>query len=488
MTANAVEAAHSDEAERIVLGALMLQPAVIDNVQEILTCGDFYRPQHSAIYAAITANAGVGEPVDPVAIAITMDRFGELGRIGGAGYLHTLVESVPTVASATWYARQVRERAFARRAEEAAVRLQVATRSGDRAAIESAYQRLQEDLAAAPTDDGAWRSRLKSGAAFILDMPDKVSAVWGSGDDVLWAAGEALMICGQQGVGKTTVAGQIVMARMGLTSEALGWPVVPGSRRVLYLAMDRPQQAARSLRRLVRPQWRDTLNDKLVVWQGPPPADFATNPTILMEMCRSADADTVVVDSIKDAAIGVSKDEIGAGYNRARQAAIAAGVEVLELHHQRKAGENGSKPKTLADVYGSTWIPSGAGSVLLLWGQAGDPVVELLHLKQPRNDVGPLTVVHDHTAGTSRVDRSDITRDLLYLTARQPKGMTPRAAAVVLFGEPDPDRNAIEKARRRLDAYVEDGAMFRSEGVRGGRGGGEPAAYFMVERREEPAR
>jgi replicative DNA helicase len=478
------ESAHSDEAERIVLGSLMLQPGTADDVTAIIRASDFYRPAHSAIFAAITANVGLGEPADPAAIAVTLDRFGELQRVGGADYLHTCVAAVPVIASVTWYARQVAERAFARRAEESATRLQQVARKGDRSAIATALEQLQLDLAAAPGQDGAvWRSRLTNGAAFIYDMPDKVAAVWGDGDDVLWAAGEALMICGPQGVGKTTIGGQIVMARLGLTTEVLGWPVTPGSRRLLYLAMDRPQQAARSLGRIVRPEWRDVLQERLVVWQGPPPADFAAEPTLLMEMCRAADADTVVIDSVKDAAIGLSKDEVGAGYNRARQTAIAAGVEVLELHHQRKTGDGGGKPNSLSDVYGSTWIPSGAGSVLLLWGQAGDPVVELLHVKQPRNDVGPLTVIHDHDSGRSSIDTGDITRDLIYIASREPSGLTVQRAANALFGQAE--SNDVEKARRKLDGLVRKGLMVTREGEPTTRGGKAPKVYFAAELRAE---
>jgi replicative DNA helicase len=96
------------------------------------------------------------------------------------------------------------------------------------------------------------------------------------------------------------------------------------------------------------------------VWQGPPPADLAKYTGLLLDMCRKAAADTVVVDSLKDAAIGLNDDEVGAGWNRARQTAIAAGVEVVELHHQRKSagGARASHPG-IDDVYGSTWLTSG---------------------------------------------------------------------------------------------------------------------------------
>jgi len=82
---------------------------------------------------------------------------------------------------------------------------------------------------------------------------------------------------------------------------------------------------------------RAELDDRLAVWPGPPPHDLAKYSALLSKMCRDADADTVIVDSLKDAAVGLSDDEVGARYNRARQTAIAAGLEVIEVHHNRKA-------------------------------------------------------------------------------------------------------------------------------------------------------
>lgn len=65
------------------------------------------------------------------------------------------------------------------------------------------------------------------GATFILDGPTEVQAVWGEGDQVAWAAGEPLLINGSTGVGKTTIAQQVALARLGLRSEVLGMAVKP---------------------------------------------------------------------------------------------------------------------------------------------------------------------------------------------------------------------------------------------------------------------
>ncbi len=297
-----------------------------------------------------------------------------------------------------------------------------------------------------------------AGGSFILDTPAHPEPLWGTGSEVLLADGESLIIAGPQGLGKTTLAQQLTLGRCGFGeyAELLGYPIKPGAARTLYLAMDRPRQAARSFRRMVGDSWRAELDDRLVVWQGPPPADLAKHRGLLLDLCRKAGADTVVVDSLKDAAVGLTDDEVGSSYNRARQTASTAGVQIVELHHNRKAtgGIKAGHP-TIDDLYGSTWLPSGAGSVVLLSGAPGDPIVGAHHIKQPAEEVGPLRVIHDHDAGRSTVWHS---ADLVLLAAA-PGGVTALDAARVLFDAEQPTATEKEKARRRLDKLARSGEL-----------------------------
>ena len=333
-----------------------------------------------------------------------------------------------------------------------------------------------EDDDGGPAEAPSLLSRILPGGC-ILDVPAVPEAVWGHSEEILWAAGQSLILAGPDGVGKTTIAGNIVQARLGLgPGSVLGLPVAPGRRNVLVLLMDRPQQAMASLARFFTGADRETLDARLRVWRGPPPQDLARNTGMLAELCLLADADTCVIDSLKDAALKLSDDETGSGWNRARQIAIEAGTQLLELHHPRKSQEGNRKPSKLEDLYGSRWIPAGAGSVLSLWGEAGDPVVELTHLKPIVTTLGPWHVTLDGKTGRVAAEHDT---DLVEQTRlRGAAGMTVAAAAQLLSGAGKPSRSDIEKARRRRPQ-----AHRRRPPARAGRGNRARLSLRMAPRR-----
>ncbi|MCC9308063.1 replicative DNA helicase [Kitasatospora sp. RB6PN24] len=110
-------------AEQSVLGGMMLSKDAIADVVEVLKPIDYYRPAHELIHSAILDLYARGEPADPITVASELTKRGELSRVGGPTYLHTLVNSVPTAANAEYYAEIVHERAVLRRLVEAGTRI-----------------------------------------------------------------------------------------------------------------------------------------------------------------------------------------------------------------------------------------------------------------------------------------------------------------------------------------------------------------------------
>lgn len=114
---------HDLVAEQSVLGGMLLSKDAIADVLEVVRPGDFYRPGHQAVYDAVLDLFGRGEPADPVTVAAELERRGELKRIGGATYLVTLTQTVPTAANASYYAEIVAEKSILRRLVEAGTRI-----------------------------------------------------------------------------------------------------------------------------------------------------------------------------------------------------------------------------------------------------------------------------------------------------------------------------------------------------------------------------
>ncbi|MBM7847090.1 replicative DNA helicase [Arthrobacter roseus] len=110
-------------AEQSVLGGMMLSKDAIADCVEVLRGIDFYRPAHESIFESIIDLYGRGEPADAVTVSDELTKRGEIARIGGAAYLHTLIQSVPTAANAGFYAEIVRERAVLRRLVDAGTKI-----------------------------------------------------------------------------------------------------------------------------------------------------------------------------------------------------------------------------------------------------------------------------------------------------------------------------------------------------------------------------
>src|SRR5580692_6112012 len=86
---------HDVAAEQCVLGGMLLSKDAISDVMETIRPDDHYRPAHQIVHEAILELYGRGEPADPVTVSDLLSKRGELARIGGPTYLHTLIASVP---------------------------------------------------------------------------------------------------------------------------------------------------------------------------------------------------------------------------------------------------------------------------------------------------------------------------------------------------------------------------------------------------------
>lgn len=111
------------DAEQAVLGALFLEPEAFYRVADIIRPGDFYQHGHRLIYEAAVGLQEEGEPVDLVTVTDRLRREGVLEKVGGAAYVASLVEMVPTATNIEYYARIIEEKALLRTLISVAARI-----------------------------------------------------------------------------------------------------------------------------------------------------------------------------------------------------------------------------------------------------------------------------------------------------------------------------------------------------------------------------
>ena len=102
------------EAEQSVLGGILIDNEALPKVLEIIEPNDFYRDNHKKIFLAFLELFENNTPLDIITVTELLQKKGELTNIGGATYLASLVDSVPTTANITHYAKIIKEKSILR--------------------------------------------------------------------------------------------------------------------------------------------------------------------------------------------------------------------------------------------------------------------------------------------------------------------------------------------------------------------------------------
>jgi replicative DNA helicase len=102
------------EAEQAVLGAVMLENEALASVVEILTPEDFYKDSHKKTFLAMLDLYKKNEPIDLITLTEQLSRKEQLEEIGGASYLSSIVNQIPTSANIKYHSKIVKEKALLR--------------------------------------------------------------------------------------------------------------------------------------------------------------------------------------------------------------------------------------------------------------------------------------------------------------------------------------------------------------------------------------
>jgi replicative DNA helicase len=119
------------DAERSILGAIILDNNALNAAIESLKAEDFFLPQHRNVFTQMVALAEAQQAIDLVTLTEELHRHGELEASGGATYLASLVDGMPRVSNVDHYARIVREKALLRNLIHATHKIQQSALEGE---------------------------------------------------------------------------------------------------------------------------------------------------------------------------------------------------------------------------------------------------------------------------------------------------------------------------------------------------------------------
>ncbi|HEY9327070.1 MAG TPA: replicative DNA helicase [Streptomyces sp.] len=206
------------EAEKSVLGSMMLSKQASIDCADILQPEDYYLGAHQTIHGAILDLQAKGEPSDPINLAAELQRRGDLARVGGAVYLHTLVQAVDTPASGSYHAEIVRERAILRRLVDAGVRITQSGYAGE-GEVNDLVASAAAEIATVvegtgKEDDFRLPAQTMEGTLDLIDDASNSRGLTGLATgfadlDSLTSGlqpGQMIVVAGRPGMGKTTLA------------------------------------------------------------------------------------------------------------------------------------------------------------------------------------------------------------------------------------------------------------------------------------------
>ncbi|MBM3293141.1 MAG: replicative DNA helicase [Candidatus Aminicenantes bacterium] len=106
---------HSPEAEKLVLGGILVNPKNLNVVLSTVSSEDFYRDANRTILVTIARMVDRGLPVELLSLSEELRRGGGLEEVGGAAYLASLMDGVPRSLNVEYYAKVIKEKALLRR-------------------------------------------------------------------------------------------------------------------------------------------------------------------------------------------------------------------------------------------------------------------------------------------------------------------------------------------------------------------------------------
>lgn len=217
------------DAERFVLGSIVLNDSLFPQVRDSLSVDDFSLEKHRRIFLRMVDLADRGEAIDRVTLAEELSRQGQLESVDGFSYLVSLDQGLPELSNIDSYQRILQDKAILRRAALSCSRVlrEAISRGGDSVSVIGRLQDLTESLEKClKTDDTptAQKVVLETGPDVIFGCGrvDVIPSPWPRLNQVIGGFERGQMVCigARPSMGKTVLACQIAVhaAELGKTA------------------------------------------------------------------------------------------------------------------------------------------------------------------------------------------------------------------------------------------------------------------------------
>jgi replicative DNA helicase len=240
---------HNNEAERTVLGAVLVDNASFNSAAEILTRDDFYREAHRRIFEAMAALAERSQPIDTVTLRDELVRSQALEAVGGAAYLAGLVDGLPRITNVEQWSRIIKEKAVLRNLIHASNRIAQSCYEGEeevatlldraeKAIFDIAERRIRQGFVALRdivkesfrTIDHLSQSKdLVTGLSTgFVDLDERTSGL---------QKGDLIVVAARPAMGKTSLCLNVAQNASHKTGETVGVFSLEMSKEQLVLRM-----------------------------------------------------------------------------------------------------------------------------------------------------------------------------------------------------------------------------------------------------------
>lgn len=336
----------SVESEQALLGALLLDPERLDDVEAGVAAADFYRPDHGRLFDLLRHMRRSGEHVDPVSVGERVLRGGQDEAFGGYGYVIGLTERVPARVNCAYYARTIAELGALRRGVRELEDLRTRMLSGEVGRVEASQElAVVADAMGGKADDDEWVSLGDAVDAELRAIEGRSSGTAGGRDvcvplaalaDVVPAfrPGQLVIVAGRPGMGKSALALQIAETACA---------VDPGVAAAVYSLEMPPDSLAR---RTLAPLMGATVNDMLsgVVEQAAWDRVVAAGDSYRLPIDVNRKS-SVTVEDIVAGTIGRKRHHARAG----RDLRVLV-VDYIGLVKVSKSVQRGNLPEKIAHV------------------------------------------------------------------------------------------------------------------------------------------